>query len=198
MEDPPYMWDFRISWFGLVVPFFLFRFLFRTCVSGHFAVPFCSLWSFQPWCIWRKAMSVLSSSLAHRHCQDVMNTKLTPTRLLNVPFTRIETLFGIDAFNTGHTESMPPVWALKTFPWILDFTTNCVRPTPPQPLRSIDHVCKFMESELHPAAIIQNERHHVWRSTRRHQHDQLLPLGFSPLPSLDAKACSQNCVFANF
>lgn len=54
MEDPPYMWNFLISWLY---------------VSGHFAVPFCSLWSFQPSC------------------------KLT--RLLNVPLTRVQTLCGI-------------------------------------------------------------------------------------------------------
>ena len=55
--------------FSLVGCTVLFPFWFRTYVSGHFAVPFCSLWSFQPSC------------------------KLT--RLLNVPLTRVQTLCGI-------------------------------------------------------------------------------------------------------
>ena len=40
MEDPPYIWDFRISWFGLVVPFFFVFCLepaFLDILPFHFA-----------------------------------------------------------------------------------------------------------------------------------------------------------------
>ena len=39
---------------------------FLTYVSRHFALPFCLLWSFQPWCIGKHAMPVVWPSLAHK------------------------------------------------------------------------------------------------------------------------------------
>ena len=126
---------------------------FLTYVSRHFALPFCLLWSFQPWCICRHAMPVVWPSLAHKCSANRQDQAIVEC-----------------AFDT-HRDTF---WTrrLQQLRYGINATSLC-RPRTPFPIRCVaSTMCANSRNVMHPPHPTPHPKWawlHVRTSIRRHK-----------------------------